>query len=71
MKNQLTAINNLKIDLGLFYIVSFSEYKIKLQGELTEYTRSHCEAIGYKFELTNNSWLQATNEDIEIILTWN
>lgn len=69
IKSRIESIKN--IDVNLFYSVGITDTRVTLQGDLTKKNRSYCEGLGFKFELTENTWIQAENDGIRIVLTFN
>lgn len=71
MKNQVTKLSKLNIDLDNFYSIRIDKRIVQLQGDLTSQLKSECQNEGFKFDLSDNNWLESTNiEGITITLTF-
>lgn len=69
MKEQLKKLNELGIDLDLFYVVTIREYGIDLQGLATEKTLNLCSKfVSFKF-INDHNWLAGSKDGINITLT--
>lgn len=68
MKNQLAKINELEINLELFYVISFKENEIRLQGKLTEESVIECKKF-VDLSLDNQmNWLCGNKDGLYITL---
>ena len=70
MKTQLEILNNLGIDLDMFYFVTIHKSYINLQGFLNQSSRSSLEDLGYVFTLKDEFYIEATKDGITITLTF-
>jgi len=69
MKEQLKRLNKLKINLDLFYVISFYRNDIKLQGVLTKESYQECKKfVDFEFE-RYGEWLEGSSEGLSITLT--
>lgn len=60
-----------EIDLDMFYSVSINKSFSILQGYLTEKNRRYCEDLGFEFVLSKNGWIEADNNGVKVLLTFN
>ena len=70
MKEQLKKLNELNIDLELFYSITIYNDKIILQGYYSTITREMLERRGFEFKLSKRDWIESINNKIEFILTF-
>ena len=69
MKKQLKKLNALEINLDLFYVITFRDYEIRLQGTWTEESLIECEKL-FKLELDPLvKWMFGNKDGIFITLT--
>jgi len=67
-KDQITKLQNLDIDLDIFYAIRIYKDFIHLQGNLDILAKRHLENLGYEFQL-NDDFLEARKDGVEIILS--
>jgi hypothetical protein len=68
MNTQLKKLNGLEINLDLFYVISFSEREIRLQGKLTEQSVEECKKfVDLKLD-TDMNWLSGSKGQLHITL---
>jgi hypothetical protein len=75
MKNSITKniekALKLKINLNDFYVVTFHDDLINLQGRLSTQLKKQCELKGFQFKLEDGqNWLSAYNDGVQITLTF-
>ncbi len=71
MKEQLKRLNKLKINLDLFYVITFYRNSIQLQGVLTKESFQECKKfVDFEFESVGE-WLHGSAEGLSITLTLN
>jgi len=72
MKRELRLLNIIakKIDMSMFYSVSFREDKIVLQGLANREKLIFLRDLGYEPMLTNNNWIEMNKGCVSIVLTF-
>lgn len=72
MENQLSTLIELSengYNLNDFYVVSFRDDIINLQGNLTEEKEAYYKNMGHTFEKDKNNFTVSTKSKLTIILT--
>lgn len=71
MKNQLKKLKELSsaIDMDLFYVISFREDQITLQGSISKEAVKAVVEAGYSLASNKEGWLDYTNPELRIVLT--
>jgi hypothetical protein len=72
MKRELRLLNIIsrKIDMSMFYVVSFRECKIYLQGTIDSEKLILLRSLGYEPTLTDNNWIEMNKGCVSIVLTF-
>lgn len=71
MKEQLKTLNKLKINLDLFYNISFYRNDISLQGILTKESFQECKKfVDFEFD-SIGEWVHGSTKGLVITLTLN
>ena len=68
MNKQLKKLNGLEINLELFFVISFRENEIRLQGKLTEESIEECKKFVDLKLNTDMNWLSGSREELHITL---
>ena len=71
MKNQLEKLVELSetIDMNLFYVVSFRDDQISLQGLISKAAVKAAVEAGYTLASNKEGWLEYSNAELRIVLT--
>jgi hypothetical protein len=71
MTNQLAKLNKLALtlDMNQFYVVSFRNYQITLQGMTTKETIKSLHDAGYVLTTSVEGWLEYNTDELRIVLT--
>jgi hypothetical protein len=73
MKRELRLLNIIakKIDMSMFYVVSFRQGKIYLQGANNSEKLIFLRGLGYEPTLTDNNWIEMNKGCVSIVLFLN
>lgn len=71
MTNQLAQLNKLALtlDINQFYVVSFRNDQISLQGIMTKEAIKSLHTAGYTLTTGVEGWLEYNSDELRIILT--
>jgi len=69
IKSRMDSIKS--IDVNLFYSLGITDSHVTLQGFLTAKNRLYCENLGFEFQLTKHTWIEAQKDRIRVVLTFN
>ena len=71
MKNQLERLVELSetIDMNLFYVVSFRDDQITLQGSISKQAVKAVVEAGFALTTNKEGWLDYTSAELRIVLT--
>lgn len=71
MTNQLKKLVELSdiINMNLFYVVSFREDQITLQGSISKESVKAIVNAGYSLVSNKEGWLDYTSDELRIVLT--
>ncbi len=70
MKKQLEILNEIQLNLDLFYVISFNRSGIQLQGEANPESISQAKKFVELVFDNEHGWLAGKNDFISIILTF-
>jgi hypothetical protein len=71
MKNQLETLVLLSeiIDMDLFYVISFRNDQIILQGSISKQAVKELTTAGFEFVSNKEGWLNSNSPELRIVLT--
>jgi hypothetical protein len=72
MKRELRLLSKIakKIDMSMFYVVSFRQGQIYLQGTSHSEKLILLRSLGYEPTLTDNNWIEMNKGCVSIVLTF-